>query len=113
MKVPHFENCQVILEPMGSIIEASEEFCDWVGQSLAKMSGQSFRNLMISMEQEWEALIPKLEHKKHAKYFLPLGMGDRSSLGIHITYQNYPHSKFLFSQLQRDLLRMIHSKTLF
>ena len=63
MKVPHFENCQVILEPKGSIIEASEEFCDWVGQSLAKMSGQSFRNLMISMEQEWEDLIPKLEQK--------------------------------------------------
>ena len=93
MKVPHFENCQVILEPRGSIIEASEEFCDWVGQSLAKMSGQPFRNLMISMEQEWEALIPKLEQKKHAKYFLPFGMGDRSSLGIHITYQNYPALK--------------------
>ena len=69
MKVPHFENCQVILEPMGSIIEASEEFCDWVGQSLAKMSGQSFRNLMISMEQEWEALIPKLKQKNTQSTF--------------------------------------------
>ena len=54
MKVPHFENCQVILEPNGSIMEASEEFCDWMGQSLSKISGHQFRNLMISMEQEWE-----------------------------------------------------------
>ena len=58
MKAPHFENCQVILEPNGSIIEASEEFCDWLGQSLSKISGQSFRNLMISMEKEWEPCIP-------------------------------------------------------
>ena len=91
MKVPHFENCQVILDPNGSIIEASEEFCDWLGQSLSKISGQPFRNLMISMEQEWENFIPNIEQKKHAKYFLPLGIGDRSSLGIHITYQNYPN----------------------
>ena len=83
MKAPHFENCQVILEPNGSIIEASEEFCDWLGQSLSKISGQSFRNLMISMEKEWEPCIPSKELKKHSKYFLPLGLGDRSSLGIH------------------------------
>ena len=91
MKVPHFENCQVILDPNGSIIEASEEFCDWLGQSLSKISGQPFRNLMISVEQEWENFIPNIEQKKHAKYFLPLGIGDRSSLGIHITFQNYPN----------------------
>ena len=93
MKVPHFENCQVILEPNGSIMEASEEFCDWMGQSLSKISGHQFRNLMISMEQEWESFIPKEEQKKHAKYFLPLNVGDRSSLGIHITFQKYPRLK--------------------
>ncbi len=73
MKTPNFENGQIILEPDGSILEASEEFCDWVGQSISKIKGQSFWQTMVSMEKEWGELIPKIEEKQNAKYFLPLG----------------------------------------
>ena len=93
MKIPHFENGQIILAANGFILEASDEFCDWVGQSITKIKGQSFWQIMISMEKEWEFLIPKVEVKQKAKYFLPLGKGDRNSIGIHITYQKYPKLK--------------------
>ena len=93
MKAPHFENCQIILEPNDTIIEASEEFCDWVGQSLSKISGQNFWQLMISMEKDWHNFLPKAEKKKQAKYFLPLGIGEQSSIGIHMTYKKYPKLK--------------------
>jgi len=93
MKTPNFENGQIILEPDGSILEASEEFCDWVGQSISKIKGQSFWQTMVSMEKEWGELIPKIEEKQNAKYFLPLGIGDKSSIGIHVTHKNYPKLK--------------------
>ncbi len=93
MKIPHFENGQIILAANGFILEASDEFCDWVGQPITKIKGQSFWQIMISMEKEWEFLIPKVEVKQKAKYFLPLGKGDRNSIGIHITYQKYPKLK--------------------
>jgi hypothetical protein len=93
VKTPNFENGQVILEPSGFILEASDEFCDWVGQSISKIKGQSFWQIMVSMEKEWGALIPKIEEKENVKYFLPLGIGDKSSIGIHITLQEIPQTK--------------------
>ena len=89
----NFENGQIILEPSGLILEASEEFCDWVGQSISKIKGQSFWQVMVSIEKEWGDLIPKIEEKENAKYFLPLGISDKSSIGIHITYNKYPKLK--------------------
>lgn len=103
MKTPHFENGQIILEPNGSILEASEEFCDWVGQPVAKIKGYSFWQIMTSMEKRWRSLIPKVENKEKAKYFLPLGVGDRSSIGIHITYQKYPKLKISILSITNGL----------
>ena len=93
MKTPNFENGQIILEPSGVILEASDEFCDWVGQSISKIKGQSFWQIMVSMEKEWGKLIPKVEKKQNVKYFLPLGIGNESSIGIHITHKKYPKLK--------------------
>ena len=82
MKTPNFENGQIILEPNGLILEASDEFCDWVGQSMSKIKGQSFWQIMVSMEKEWGALIPKIEEKENVKYFLPWELVTKAQLAF-------------------------------
>ena len=94
MKTPHFENCQVALNPDGSIYEVSKEFCDWIGISSDKVIGESFRQLMIGIEQSWDSSLPTKLYSDHEKFFLPLVASDRtSSIGLHITLQRYEKLK--------------------
>ena len=94
MKTPHFENCQVALNPDGSIYEVSKEFCDWIGISSDKVIGESFRQLMLGIEQSWDSSLPTKLYSDHEKFFLPLVASDRtSSIGLHITLQRYEKLK--------------------
>ena len=92
MKTPNFENGQIILEPNGLILEASDEFCDWVGQSMSKIKGAILLADHGFYGKRMEHSFLKLKKRK-IKYFLPLGIGDKSSIGIHITHKKYPKLK--------------------
>jgi len=92
MKAPGFENCQVGIDKKGNIVQASDSFCIWVGSTLNEIKGQSFRNLMISLEKSWEVALPDNFHQENFECYLPLSpLESKSSLGIFVVYCVYPH----------------------
>lgn len=91
MKAPEFENCQIGLDDHGNIVQSSNEFASWVGQKKDKLQGASLRDLLISLEPDWEQFLPKQFTSNPMQLFLPLnGNVKNSSLGIALVYCKYP-----------------------
>ena len=72
MKSPNFENCQIGLCKNGKIQKVSEKFASWVGQSSKELIGQNFRSLFLSLQKNWDFIIPKNFHRSDFESFFPL-----------------------------------------
>ena len=90
MKAPNFENCQIAICKSGKILNSTDSFCRWVGNSPNEIKNQSFRELMISLEKSWANFIGSDFFLHSFETYLPLSPEEsKSSLGVFLVYCKY------------------------
>ena len=100
----NFENGQIILEPNGLILEASDEFYTR-GTIHVENRGNFGRSWFLWKKNGSTILKLKKRKTLNTSY---LGIGDKSSIGIHITHKKYPKLKISILSITTGLAPMIH-----
>lgn len=103
--IPRIEVCQVVLDEEGRITACAPDAADKLGAPDQQVQGKRFRELLLSINPEWDDLLPEQPHNWNDGQFLPWRNDGTCAEGLRIHLMSIADQQFvtIIPDLAEDL----------